>query len=104
MTFKNFLFLQRQTPQDAGPEAFDLVLTAAAFDQTVRLILLDDGIFWLSAGLPELVTESVDEIFVERQSLAARGLAGASLPSAVVLIDRDQLADFIHRADVVVGR
>jgi sulfur relay (sulfurtransferase) DsrF/TusC family protein len=96
--------LQRQTPRDAGPEAFDLVLTAAAFDQKVQLILLDDGIFWLSAGLPELLTETVDEIFVERQSLTARGLAGLPLPSGVASIERDQVAGLIHRADVVVGR
>jgi tRNA 2-thiouridine synthesizing protein C len=104
MGFKNFLFLQRQTPRDAGPEAFDLALTAAAFDQTVQLIFLDDGVFWLNAGLPALLTETVEEIFVERQSLVAHGLAELVLPDGVASIEQDRLADLIRGADVVVGR
>jgi sulfur relay (sulfurtransferase) DsrF/TusC family protein len=67
MKLKNFLFLQRRSPAAAGPEAFDLALTAAAFDQEVTLLLLDEGVHWLSQGLPELVRDSIETILVESQ-------------------------------------
>jgi sulfur relay (sulfurtransferase) DsrF/TusC family protein len=103
MKLKTFLFLQRQAPLAAGPEAFDLLLTAAAFNQEVRLVLLDDGVFWLLAGLPELVAECVEQIAVERQSLAERGLAGIALPESVRIEERDVLPSLIAAADLVVG-
>ena len=93
---KSFLFLQSRAPLDAGPEAFDLALTAAAFDHEVHLVLADDGVFWLRAGLPELVTEAVEQIVWERESLTKRGL------SASAEITREDLAALIAASDVVV--
>ena len=93
---KSFLFLQTRAPLDAGPEAFDLALTAAAFDHEVHLVLADDGVFWLRAGLPDLVIEAVEQIVWERESLTERGL------SAPAEIGRDELADLIAASDVVV--
>lgn len=93
---KSFLFLQSRAPLDAGPEAFDLALTAAAFDHEVHLVLADDGVFWLRAGLPELVTEAVEQIVWERESLTERGL------SASAEITREDLAALIAASDVVV--
>ena len=99
MRARNFLFLQTRPPVSAGPEAFDLALTAAAFDHEVRLVLADDGVFWLKAGLPELVTEAVEQIAAERESLAERGLAE---PAGIALLARGELARLIAAADVVV--
>lgn len=96
---RNFLFLQTSPPLSAGPEAFDLALTAAAFDQEVRLVLADDGVFWLKSGLPELVEEAVEHIAVERESLAERGLAA---PAGLPLLAREELARLIADSDVVV--
>lgn len=93
---KSFLFLQTRAPLDAGPEAFDLALTAAAFDHEVHLVLADDGVFWLRTGLPELVTEAVEQIVWERESLAERGL------SAPNEIGRADLAKLIAESDVAV--
>jgi sulfur relay (sulfurtransferase) DsrF/TusC family protein len=93
---KRYLFLQTRSPLDGGPESFDLAMTAAAFDHEVHLVLAEDGVFWLRAGLPELVTEAVEQISYERESLAARGL------SAPAQIDRADLAALIAETDVVV--
>jgi len=99
MKLKRFLFLMRRSPASAGPEAFDLVMTAAAFDQEVTLILLDDGVFWLDRGLPELVTETVEHIAVERESLEERG----SAPSPGVRLEpRSAIDALIAGADIVV--
>ena len=65
MKLKNFLFLQRRSPAAAGPEPFDLALTAAAFDQEVTIVLMDQGVHWLGQGLPDLVRESVETILIE---------------------------------------
>lgn len=93
---KSYLFIQTKSPLAAGPEAFDLALTAAAFDHEVHLVLADDGVFWLRAGLPELVNEAVEQIVYERESLTERGL------SAPAEITHEELAKLIDRSDVVV--
>jgi len=96
---KTFLFLQTRAPLQAGAEAFDLALTAAAFDHEVRLVLADDGVQWLRAGLPELVTEAIDQIAVERDSLAERGVTA---PEGIPLVARAELAALIAAAEIVV--
>jgi sulfur relay (sulfurtransferase) DsrF/TusC family protein len=96
---KGFLFLQTKPPLDAGPEAFDLALTAAAFDHEVHLVLADDGAFWLRAGLPDLVREAIDQILVERESLAERGLDPVP---GIAAIGRSALAELIAQSGVVV--
>jgi sulfur relay (sulfurtransferase) DsrF/TusC family protein len=93
---KRYLFLQTKPPLEGGPEAFDLALTAAAFDHEVHLVLADDGVFWLRAGLPEVVIEAVEDIVWERESLKERGL------SAPDEITRAELAALIAETDVVV--
>jgi len=99
MNHKSFLFLQTRPPREAGPEAFDLALTAAAFDHDVRLVLADDGVHWLRPGLPEIVREAVDQIAVEQESLAQRGMAA---PDGVELVSREELAGLLAGSDVVV--
>ena len=99
MNHKSFLFLQTRAPLDAGPEAFDLALTAAAFDHDVRLVLADEGVHWLHPGLPEIVLEAVDQIAVEQESLAERGIAA---PEGMVLVARAELAAQLAGSDVVV--
>jgi sulfur relay (sulfurtransferase) DsrF/TusC family protein len=96
---KTFLFLQTKAPLEAGPEAFDLALTAAAFDHEVRLVLADNGVHWLRSGLPEIVTEAVEQIAVELESLAERGMAA---PGGISLLAREELAALLAGADVVV--
>jgi len=99
MPHKSFLFLQTRAPLDAGPEAFDLALTAAAFDHDVRLVLADEGVHWLRSGLPELVEEAIDQIAVEQESLAERGMAA---PPGIDLVAREELAGLLAGSDVVV--
>ena len=96
---KNFLFLQTRAPLDAAPEAFDLALTAAAFDHEVRLVLADEGVHWLRAGLPELVIEAIEQIAVEQESLAERGIAA---PAGITVVARQELAGLLAGSDIVV--
>lgn len=94
---KRYLFLQTRSPLEGGPEAFDLALTAAAFDHEVHLVLAEDGVFWLRAGLPDMVRETIDQINWESESMTERGL---SVPE---MISRADLAGLIAESDVVVS-
>jgi tRNA 2-thiouridine synthesizing protein C len=119
MEGKRFLFILRRAPQAGGRlrEILDMVLTTAAFEQPVTLLLLDDGVYPLkrgqrpeAAGLPAVATlfealelYDVRAVLVERESLAERGLAEADLAIPVRPIDRAEVAALIAGHDVVVN-
>jgi tRNA 2-thiouridine synthesizing protein C len=115
---KKFLFVMRRAPQ-AGirvRETLDMILTAAAFDQSVSLLFLDDGVYQLkrgqhpeAAGLPPvapmfdaLELYDVEDILVERESLAERGLSEADLTLPARVLDRAAIAALTSAHDVVV--
>ncbi|BBL75766.1 sulfurtransferase complex subunit TusC [Methylomagnum ishizawai] len=116
---KKLLFVLRHPPH-AGfrlRESLDMILTAAAFDQTVALLFLGDGVYPLkrgqhpeAAGLPPvaqmfeaLELYDVDEVWVERESLAERGLEPADLIIPVRLLDRAAVAGLTAAQDIVVA-
>ncbi len=49
---KKFIFVLRQPPHNGVQvqEMLDIILTTAAFDQPVSILLLDDGVFQLKNG------------------------------------------------------
>lgn len=119
MVGKRFLFILRRPPQ-AGcrvRETLDMVLTAAAFEQPVALLFLDDGVFQLkrgqrpeAAGLPPvaplfeaLELYDVQSVLVERESLEERGLAEADLTIPVEPVGRAEVAALIAGHDIVVS-
>lgn len=116
---KNFLFVMRRPPHGGihAQEALDIVLAAAAFDQAVRLLFLDDGVFQLKRDQrPEAIgfkhiapifaaleLYDVEELWVEEESLCERGLRAESLILPVRLVSRWNVADFVSAQDVVVS-
>jgi tRNA 2-thiouridine synthesizing protein C len=116
---KRFLFILRRSPQSGWQvrEILDQVLTAAAFDQLVSLLFVDDGVYQLktgqcpdSAGLPAIAPSftalslyDVEAVWVECESLAERNLAEADLVIPVQPIARADIAALIARQDVVVN-
>lgn len=116
---KRFLFVLRRAPHTGVRvrETLDLVLTAAAFDQSVRLLFLDDGVYQLKSGqrpdaigLPPvapwfeaLELYDVEEVLVERESLEERGLGDAQLVIPVRVIGRSEIAALTAAQDVVMG-
>lgn len=83
------LFVFRSAPyQDCtAREGLEAALAAAAFDQAVRLLFIDDGVYQLTNGqnpehqknlqkmLAALPIYDVNEIFVHQYSLEERGLS-----------------------------
>lgn len=118
---KKILFISRHAPYGSSiaREALDAVLAAAAYDQALCLLFMDDGVFQLLANqdsedigqknfssmLPVLPLYDVENIFIHRESLQARGIGEheLSLDSvqiidsravAALLADQDQLLSF----------
>ena len=116
---KQFLFVMRRPPHEGigVRESLDLLMTVAAFDQPVRLLFLDDGVFQLKSGQnPEclgakpivplfsaLEVYGIEELWVEEESLAQRGLRPESLILPTRGIKRGAVAGLVASADVVVA-
>ncbi len=119
MRRKTFLFVSRKAPYGAGQagEALEAALIAASLGQEVHLAYLDDGVFQLlrgqrpealgtkdfTASLVELGEYDIDHVWVERQSLAERGLTEADLLVPATLLDRGEMAEIMAGMDVVVS-
>ena len=116
---KNLLFVLRLPPQ-AGwrvREALDMILTAAAFDHSIHLLLLDDAVYLLKTGqhpeqagltpvaplLEALELYDVENIWAERESLEERGLAVTDLLLPVREIERCELAGLLRVQDFTVA-
>jgi tRNA 2-thiouridine synthesizing protein C len=114
---KRFLFVLRKPSYDGlyVQEMLDIILTTAAFEQNVSILWLDDAVFHLkvhqnaqnsgyknTATLFEILpTMDVNDVFVEVESLAERGLNVEQLSQAVQLVPRATIADFMAQFDVV---
>lgn len=114
---KSLAFLCRRTPWGSGhaAEMLEAVLIAGAFDQEVHLAFLDDGVFQLvpgqhpgllgrrplEEGFAELADLDIDHVWVERESLAERGIDPAALTLKAEVIDRKAMADMLARMDAV---
>ena len=116
---KKYLFVIRK-PAHCGvlaQETLDIILTMAAFDQSVSLLLLDEGVFQLKTGQqPEsfgmkdtasifqaLEIYEVTSIYAEVESLQERGLKPGDLCLPVRECYRKDIAGLMKQFDIVYG-
>ncbi len=114
---KRFLFVLRK-PSYSGlyvQEMFDIILTTAAFEQSVSVLLLDDAVFHLKTHqdtlnldykntatlFSMLPTMDVNDVFVENESLLERGLTAETLTQLVQIKSRATICDFMAQFEVV---
>jgi tRNA 2-thiouridine synthesizing protein C len=114
---KSYLFVLRK-PAHCGAhvqEMLDIILTVAAFDQKVSILLLDDGVFQLkngqhpeNAGMKDtaaifkaLEIYEVNTIYTEVESLQERGLKPSDLCLPVQTFYRRDIAGLMKLFDVV---
>lgn len=114
---KRFLFVLRK-PAHSGAqvqEMLDIILTTAAFDQPVSILLLDDGVFQLknnqnpdvvgmkdtAAIFKALEIYDVNDVCVEIESLQERGLKPGDLCLPVNVFYRKDIAAVMKRFDVI---
>lgn len=116
---RKILFLNRHGPfgSTAGREALDAALIAAAFDQQVSLLFVDDGVLQLvknqsdaggalkdvSPAFKSLGLYEIESVYVDGDSLAARGLAADDLLVPVVVLDVEGVRALIEAQDAVLG-
>ena len=95
-------------------EGLEAMLATAAFDQGVSVVFMDDGVFALKRGQDTsesglknfaptwraLATYDVEDLYVERESLAARGLSEDDLAVPVVVLSSAELGQLMAEHDV----
>ena len=116
---KRFMIVNRRAPHGTvyALEVLEMVLISAMFDQDVHVVFLDDGVWQLRRGQTPGVLEmkdfsktyralegyGVEKIYVERESLAERGLAEENLVIPVDIIARADMARLMDGMDVVLS-
>jgi tRNA 2-thiouridine synthesizing protein C len=116
---KKFMFVNRRAPYGTiyALESLEVVLIAATFDQDVSLVFLDDGVYELVKGQDTtgigiknhsktyraLDGYDVEKLYVERESLQARGLTEDDLIVDVEVIDSAAMGALMAEQDVVLS-
>jgi tRNA 2-thiouridine synthesizing protein C len=119
---KKFLYVNRKAPYGTiyALESLEVVLIGAAFDQDVSLAFLDDGVFQLKKDHKTTVNSGigvkdfsktyraledydVEKLYVDKESLAERGLTEADLIVPVQVLDRAQMAELMEAQDVILS-
>ena len=116
---KKFMFVNRKAPHGTvyALESLEVVLIAATFDQDCSLVFLDDGVYQLAKGQDTkavgiknfspayraLDDYDIDKLYVERESLQARGLSEDDLLVPVEVLDSAQMAALMAEQDVVLS-
>ena len=118
-TVKKFLFVNRKAPYGSvyALEGLEVVLISAAFDQDVGLAFLDDGVYQIAKGQNPKAIETknfsptyralegydIEKLYVERESMEARGLTEADLLVDVEVLSSAEMADLMAEQDVVLS-
>lgn len=116
---KKFMFVNRKAPYGTiyALEGLEVVLISAAFNQDVSLAFLDDGVYELLKGQQTKALEvknfsptyralegyDIEKLYVERESLAARGIREDQLLVPVRVVDAKEMAALMEQQDVIIG-
>lgn len=116
---KRFMYINRRAPYGTifALECLEVVLISAAFEQRVSLAFLDDGIYQLkknqdttaigiknfSSTYRALDDYDVENIYVEKESLDARGLCAEDLIIPVKVVSTQELRDIMAAQDVLIS-
>lgn len=116
---KKFMFVNRKAPYGTvyALESLEVVLISAAFDQDVSLAFVDDGVYQLKKGQQTKGIETknfsptyraldgydVEKLYVERESLEARGLSEDDLIVDVSVLSAGELGALMDEQDVVLS-
>ncbi len=118
-TVKKFMFVNRKAPYGTvyALEGLEVVLISAAFDQDVSLAFVDDGVFQLVKGQKTdgiemknfsptyraLEGYDIEKLYVERESMEARGLSEDDLLVDVQIMSAAEIGDMMAQQDVVIS-
>ena len=116
---KKFMYVNRKAPYGTiyALEGLEVALISAAFDQDVSLAFLDDGVYQLVKGQQTKGLEvknfsptyralegyDIEKLYVERESLAARGIAEEQLLVPVQVVSAREMSALMEAQDVIIG-
>jgi len=133
MAIKKFLYVNRKAPYGTiyAWESLEVVLIGAAFDQDVSLAFIDDGVYQLVKGqdtkeigmknfsptYSALGDYDVNKIYVEKESLEARGLTIDDLQhlvwedededwaekDSIKIVTASEMAEIMDQSEVVLS-
>ena len=126
---KSLVFINRKAPYGTiyALEALEVMLIAGAFEQQVKLLFMDDGVYQLtrdqdpvgigmknfSKTFGALGDFAIEQIYVDDESLDLRGLTIDDLQplkhentdgveqASIRIITRNEIADIIDSADML---
>lgn len=116
---KKFMFVNRKAPYGTiyALESLEVVLISAAFDQDVSLAFMDDGVYQIKKGQATknidvknfsptyraLEGYDIEKLYVEKESLEARGLTEDDLLVDVQVLTKEDMAKLMDEQDVVLS-
>lgn len=116
---KKFMYVNRRAPYGTAYalESLEVVLIGAAFEQDVSVVFMDDGVFQLKKGQNTAEIEmknfsptyralemyDVEKLYVEAESLQARGLSADDLVVPVEVMSSEQIGSLMAEQDVVLS-
>ena len=116
---KKFMFVNRKAPYGTvyALEALEVVLISAAFDQDVSMVFIDDGVYELVKGQNTRATGmknfspayralegyDIEKLYVDQESLEARGLTTENLLVPVEVLNAAQMAELMDQQDIVIS-
>jgi len=116
---KKFMYINRRAPYGTiyALEGLEVALVGAAFEQDVSMVFIDDGVFQLKKEQDTIETGmknfsptyralemyDVEKLYVEKESLEARGLSEDDLLVPVQVLEATALAELIDTQDVVLN-
>ncbi len=114
----HLLFLTTKSPWTSSSAAScsDMAMTAAIFDQSVKLLFCSDGVFQLlknqdgtSCGMQTLAKQlsamdlyGIKQVYADKSALQERGLQERDLLQAVTVLSCDQIQSLIAESKAVL--
>lgn len=116
---KRFMYVNRRAPYGTvyALECLETILIAAAFEQDVSVVFMDDGVYQLkkdqdtaaigmknfSPTYRALEGYEVEKLYVDKKSLEERGLTAEDLIVPVEILDTAELQEIMAAQDVVLS-
>ncbi len=116
---KRFMYLNRKAPYGTiyALETLEKILVAAAFEQDVSVVFVDDGVYQLKKGqstdgigmknfsptFRALDGYDVEKLYVEKESLEARGISEEDLIVDVEVIGTEALKEIMAAQDIIMS-
>ncbi len=116
---KKFMYVNRRAPHGTiyAQESLEVVLVGAAFDQDVSIVFIDDGVYQIrkdqdtsaigtknfSKTFRALEMYDVEKIYVEKESMQARGLTENDLNVPVEVKTSEEIGRLMEEQDVILS-